>query len=176
MWKRKAVFAAVIVSVAAGLFMAQAFSQQAPGERPGRAGGAAGTRRTPEEMRQAYLDRIKTTLGVTDEEWAALVPKIEKVQGLSSQLTATGRMGAGGRRQPAGAAPAELTEIEKLVQNLRGILENQQATADEITNGLKALREAREKVKQELTKAQEDLRQTLTARQEAQLVLMGLLD
>jgi len=176
MWTRKAVLVAVIVSVAAGLFMAQAFSQQAPGGAPGRAGGGAGARRTPEEMRQANLERIKTTLGATDEEWAVLVPKIEKVQGLSGQLTATGRMGFGGRRQPGTAALGELTEIEKLVQNLRGILENQQATDEEITNGLKALREAREKVKQELTKAQEDLRQALTVRQQAQLVLMGLLD
>jgi hypothetical protein len=38
------------------------------------------------------------------------------------------------------------------------------------------LREAREKAKQDLAKAQGDLREALSLRQESQCVLMGMLD
>ena len=55
-------------------------------------------------------------------------------------------------------------------------LENQSASADDIKKQLTTLRGEREKAKQELAKAQQELRQICTLRQEAQLVLMGLLN
>ena len=50
------------------------------------------------------------------------------------------------------------------------------ASNADIAAGLKAVREEREKVKQALDVAQKELREVITLRQEAQLVLMGLLD
>ncbi len=47
---------------------------------------------------------------------------------------------------------------------------------EEIKARLKALREAREAAKDELVKAKDKLREILTQRQEAQLVLYGFLD
>ena len=46
---------------------------------------------------------------------------------------------------------------------------------EEIKEKLTALRKAREKAEQELTKAQEELRKVLTLHQEARLVLIGFL-
>ena len=65
--------------------------------------------------------------------------------------------------------------MEKAQQELQTTLQNTAATPDAIKKQLTVLRAAREKAKQDLAKAQQDLRQVLTLRQEATLVLMGML-
>src|SRR5690349_18365355 len=74
-------------------------------------GGGGGNRRTPEEWRKLMQDRMKENLGVTDDEWKALQPKIDAVQ--KAQAASRGGFrgmfgGAGGRRGGQGgtAAPA----------------------------------------------------------------------
>ena len=90
-----------------------------------------------------------------------------------------------GRQRPAeGAEPTrKLTDVEKMaqelqksVQELQAALENKEAKLAEIKQKLTTFRVTREKIKQELAKAQKALRDVLTLRQEAQLVLRGLLD
>ncbi len=73
-------------------------------------------------------------------------------------------------------SPVTRVQIGKSTEELRKVLDNKDAKSDEIKAKLTALREAREKTKQELAKAQQELRGGLNVRQEAQLVLMGLLD
>lgn len=184
MWKHKVACVGAIAALVTGLFAVQSFSQEAAPARQGRQREARGGRRfDPDRMRQTYLGRIKEALKATDEEWNILGPRVEKVQSLSGQLAGRGRMGMmfgrGGDRagRPETAEPVrELTDVEKSLQDLRATAENEGATPDELGAKLKALREAREKVKQELAKEQDALRQLVTLRQEAQLVLMGLLD
>lgn len=133
-------------------------------------------------MRQRMMERIKEALAPTDEEWQVLEPRVDKVQTLSRQASMRRGMGGamGGRRGRGGPeAPAETRELsgpEKAVQELQTTLDNTEAKPEEIKAKLTALREAREKAKQELAEAQEALREVVTLRQEAQLVLMGLLD
>ena len=182
-WKAVLLFA--FAGLLATVWAGGAFSAQG---RPGAAGGAAGgqqrRRFDPEQMRQAMLERMKESLGATDEEWKVLGPKVEKVQTLSRQVGGGGGMGGlfGGRGRRATTRPEgaeetrQLSAVEKAVEELRATLENEQAQPEEIKKKLTALREAREKAKQELDKAQEALREIVTLRQEAQLVLMGLLD
>ena len=166
---RNTLWTCLVVALVAGLSLTQGFSQETRREGRGRF--------DPERMRQAYLERMKETLGATDEEWTVLAPRVEKVQSLSTQL---GSGAFGGRRrrpQSEGDQPErELSDVEKATNALRETLDNQDATAEDIAKKLADLREAREKVKQELAAAQDELREILTARQEAQLVLMGLLD
>jgi peptidoglycan hydrolase CwlO-like protein len=81
--------------------------------------------------------------------------------------------GAGGARPETAL---EQSDIGKAVQKLRTTLDNKDAKADDIKAALKAVREAREKVKEQLTKAQGEVRELVTARQEAELLLLGLLD
>jgi chromosome segregation ATPase len=148
-------------------------------------GGGGGGRRgnwDPEAMRQRMLDRVKESLGSTDEEWKVLQPKVEAVQ----KLTTQGWAGMFGRRRgpggPGGDAaqnanqPEARSEVDKKTQELQALTDNKDADPKAVAEKLKELREAREKAKVELKKAQDELRELLTPRQEAVLVLMRLLD
>ena len=73
---------------------------------------------------------------------------------------------------------AELTESEKICEELLGLLEDEHSNKPEehIRQKVEALRKIRRKGKEELTKAQQELREVLTTvRQEAALVWKGLL-
>ncbi len=139
------------------------------GGRDGGRGGRGGF--DPAQWRQRMMDGIKESLGVADEEWKLLQPKIEKITTLQQQLR--GGM-FGGRRGGAEGAPT--SEVEQKAQALRTALENKETKNDELAQKATALRTAREKVRTEIAKAQTELRELLTPRQEAQLVLQGILD
>jgi Spy/CpxP family protein refolding chaperone len=59
---------------------------------------------------------------------------------------------------------------------LADTLDNKDAKPDEIKAKLTALRDARAKAREELTKARKDLTDLLTQRQEAVLVQFGILE
>ena len=177
MRRRKLVLSAVVLGAMAVLGIGFAVAQEAgPGAR-----GARG-RFDPAQMRQRNMDRIKESLGATDEEWVVLQPRIEKVSTLSREAGGFGggRMfrGArqGGGRTEGGEQPQPQTPVAKATQDLQTTLENKDAKPAEIKAKLTALREAREKAKQDLAKARQQLRDLVSVRQEAQLVLMGMLD
>ena len=181
MSRRKVGVLLAVAGLLGALWVGQALSaQEGTPERPrGERGGMRGRRFDPERMRERMLDRIKEVLDPTDEEWKVLQPRVGKVQTLSWQARVRGmRMFFGRRgRRPEGAEPTrEMSAVEKTVQELGTVLENEQAKPEEIKRKLTALREAREKAKQELAAAQKELREISSVRQEAQLVLMGLLD
>lgn len=134
---------------------------------------ATRTQPTPEEMRQRAEQRIKDALGVTAEEWTALKPKVDKVQALVRQLRAA-QFGFG--RRAGETAPADQSELDKKMTALRTLLQNKDAKAEDITAALDAYRAERAKVKADLEKAQKELLEAVTPRQEAGLVTLGLLD
>jgi Spy/CpxP family protein refolding chaperone len=163
----------LIAGLVGAVWMGTASSQQ--GGPPG-GPGPGGV-----DYRQRMLDRIKENLGATDEEWQAIQPRVEAVQALLRQA----RPGMGGRMfgrggqppaPPAGPGAPELSETEKATQALQAVLDNTQSKPEDIKQALTAYREARDKAKQELAKAQEELRKIVTPRQEARLVLLGLLE
>jgi len=194
MLTRKTILSAVAVLIVGLLLVSQSLSQ--PQQR-GQRGGAEGTQRQqmrgrqfdPERMRQMMEQRIQQQLGATDQEWKILGPRVMKVSELNRQASGFGRGGMfggmGGRRggpqgdRPGGrpGTPArEQTAVEKATEQLQTSLDNTSTAPEEIKKQLTALRAAREKAKQELAAAQQELRKVLTVRQEAQLVLMGMLD
>jgi hypothetical protein len=153
--------------------------------------GPRGRMFDPAQMRQMMEQRTREMLGATAEEWKVLGPRVMKVQELSRQaggggrpMMMFGRGMRGGPGGPGGNRPGvrgmgvnrELTEVEKAQEGLQTLLENTAATPEQIKQQVTKLRAVREKTKQELAKAQQDLRQVLTVRQEAQLILMGMLD
>lgn len=185
MRKKLIVFAILIVGVlmASYLWLATAQEKEQPatppaapekaappapatGERMGEGGGA---RMTPEQLRERYFTSIKESLGATDEQWTALKPKVEKIFTLSRGL----RSGMAGR---PGAASAQLSDVQLLATELRTLLDNKESKPEDVKAKLTALRAARDKAKAELTAAQDDLKKGLNERQEAQLVLMGLIE
>jgi hypothetical protein len=186
-WRVFGVLAAVVV--VGGVLAGAALCQEAGGGGGGGGRGGMGGGRgnfDPAQMRQTRIERTKQALGATDEEWQALGPMVEKVQELSGQLSSRGMgmRGAGRGRGgdqgggPPGSPAAQQpqTPLQKAEAALQETLANASAANADITAKLTALRDAREKVKQELAVAQDELRKVITLRQEAQLVLMGLLN
>jgi len=148
------------------------------------------------DWRQRMADRMKTQLGMTDEEFKAIQPQIEKVGQLQRDVSMRtfgrggfgggtgGRGNRGGDNAPAAGAggtaatPAEPapSAVALKVRDLQDMLENKDAKPEEIKAKLDALRAAKAQAKEELVKAQASLRELLTQRQEAVLVTMGMLD
>ncbi len=133
---------------------------------------------------------MREQLGATEQEWKVLGSRVTKVAELGRQTSGFGRggmmFGMGGRRGGPGgnrfgggrpgAPDREPTAVEKAQEQLRTMLENDSATPDQIKKELTALRAAKEKAKQRLAAAQQELRKIITVRQEATLVMMGMLD
>ena len=91
-------------------------------------------------------------------------PRLETVYDL---VYPTARIG----RREQGA-----TEVEQRSSELRELVRDNKVTAEQIQAGLTALRAARQRKTQELAKARQNLPELMTLRQEALLVLNGLLD
>ncbi|MHC4353480.1 MAG: hypothetical protein ACYS0H_12285 [Planctomycetota bacterium] len=163
------IMAAVLVS---GMLIAEAQDKgtRGQGRRGDRPGGAMRDRGEPAQMAQ----RLRTALNCTDEEWAAIEPKLTNVTQAQSTSRRGGMMGRRGGPQgrPGGPPAAESTEAKEL----RKVLESDDTPDNEIKAKLKALRDARKKSDDALKKAREELREVLTTRQEARLVLSGILD
>lgn len=152
--------------------------------------GDRGDRGNPEDFRARMAERIKTSLKVTDDEWTVLQPLIEKVStkqrdAMSGRFGGFGGRGGGGGGAPGGtpggggnggggnggdrAGSAES-------QALRDALEKDGTSAADIAAKLTAVREQRKKAAAELTAARADLQKVVTARQEAVLFSMGILE
>jgi len=144
---------------------------------------------TPEQMQQRMeqqrTDRMTKALDITAEQWKALEPKVQKVEALQREVNMLamgggmpfgGRGMMGGRGGPGGPnAMGPQTELSKAVEELQATLDNKDSTPEQISAKLKALRDARAQAPAELAKVRAELLQSLTPRQEAQLVLMGIL-
>ena len=144
-----------------------------------------------EAFRQRMNERLKTALKVSDDEWSVIQPLLEKVQQKQRQVMSSRMAGMfGGERRPnrpqdsnnannnpnaanpnANRPRPSVAEIEAL----KTAVENESASADEIKTKLEAVRALRKKAEAELEASSEELRKVLTLRQEAVLVMMGIL-
>lgn len=114
---------------------------------------------------QEAVENLKEQLGCSDAEWQLIKPRLEAVYNLVHPLP---QMGTG-----AGAARSE---VDQKLQELREALADKGADVERIQAALTAVRAAKERANQRLAAAQKSLRQLMTVRQEATLVLNGLLD
>lgn len=186
MLKRRIAMVALMTIGAVGLAanLAPAQEDPKPPARQGEGGGGPGGGRgnwDPAEMRKRMEERMKESMGATDDEWKVLQPKLEKVMTLQMQSRMGGMMGGrrgGGPGGPPGGPGGDQaqSEVGKAGAELRAVLEDKDAKAEAIKPKLEALRAARAKAREELAKAQKDLRDVLSLRQEASLVSMGMLD
>ena len=153
--------------------------------RGGGNGGGGGGNFDPAQFRQRMMDNIKDQMGAKDDEWKVIEPKLSKVVDLNfaSRMRGGGMFGnrgggqggqGGGGNRPAGGAAD--SPVAKAMQDLRETLDNKDASADDIAKKLTALRDARDKSHSDLVAAQKDLKEVLTQRQEAVLVMMGQLE
>ncbi len=149
------------------------------------------------ERRKEFLTE-KSLLGATEEQWKlikAKLEKVKKVRQLREQarstvgLTLTSSSSSGAKTRDSRSrsvptwkwnkrwkdkAPAELTEAQKIANELIDLLENKNTRTEEFKEKMDALRKSRIKQRElnrQLSKARQELREVLTPRQEAALEL-----
>lgn len=172
----------------------QATSQDAPpeGDRGGR--GERGERGErggrgqfdPAAMIQRRLEGIKESLASSEEEWKVLSPKIENLLKTQSESFAGGGFGGfggfggrgGGGRGGAdrNADDPNASPQTRARRELRRLLEDKATGTEEISRKLESYRKLRDESREAFARAQKDVRDLLTKRQEAQLVVQSLLD
>ncbi|MDX9981210.1 MAG: hypothetical protein RBU25_14385 [Lentisphaeria bacterium] len=166
---------AVVVALFVGLgsvALAQA-PEGGRGERGPR--GERGERFNPEQMRARMDAFMREQLGASEEEWAVLGPLVNEVgEKRRETMGGMGRMmgrrgGPDGQEGPDAEANPEAAALHKA-------LADENTPAADIQAKLEAFRKARTVKETELKEAREKLRAAVTARQEARLVLMGILD
>jgi hypothetical protein len=171
-----------------------------------------------EEQRKAAEEQeaiaMQQTLGVNDEQWKVIEPRLRKVkhyreqafigtkppfqssfssfnagpggaQGFSTgfaggfQFQAGGTGGPGGTFQSFPGRPGSdgpMSDGEILCEEIQRLLDDPQATPEQVKPKLDALRQEREKARRQWLASQQQLREVLDYRQQARLVLIGLLD
>jgi hypothetical protein len=169
----------------AGLALASVFAQEPPPPPPPGGGGAPGGGAPgggrggpgggrgnwdPAQMQQRFVARIQETLAAQPEEWQVIEPRVTAV--FDKQRVLRELQGMRGFRGPQGGQEREqvgpVAALEKAVEG---------GDAAAIKTALEALRKARTEAEAELAKARQSLREVLSVKQEAQLVLMmGILD
>jgi len=125
------------------------------------------------QIMERIMDRYRENLGFSVAEWKVVQPKVQavmdnRISGASGMMSMFG----GSRRGRGGDSSAEKTPTSEL----RDLLEKDDASKGDIKVKLAAYRKDRKAREVKLKKAQEDLRQLLTIKQEAQAVLAGLLN
>ncbi len=137
--------------------------------------------------RRSLSDKI--ALGVSEEQWKVIKPKIDKVRllrsraGVHPRLTGSSSSGSGSdsratiqwSRDWEDKDPNELTEGQKLVDKILRRLDTPGVRAEEFQKVMDGLRAYRRQYGEQVPQARQELRKGLTVRQEAALVLMGLL-
>ena len=176
-----------------GIFAQQA--QPAQTQQPGQPGGQQQWQGGPQNwqnmdpqqmqqmMQQRIMDNFRQQLAVTnDDEWGVIQERLQKVLSLKMQAMFSGGAGMfGGMRRNGGGGGQGFRGFQGMAQpdpsadSLRNALDNGAPNA-QVKAALDKLRDSRKQKAAELLKAQDDLRSVLTVKQEAALVLGGMLD
>lgn len=131
-------------------------------------------RMDPEQMRQMMMNRLKEQLKTTDEEWTVIQPRIEKVAEIQRSLRGFG--GAFGRGDRMRDDDQPQNDVQRTHDELRQTVRDEASTEEAIQEKLVAYRAAREKAEGDLDTARKELSEVLTPRQEAVLVMVGMLE
>jgi hypothetical protein len=129
-----------------------------------------------------YMERLRQQLGASEEEWKVLEPKVDKLlqaqQEVRAGLRGIGGGGgfSGGRGGFLGGNSGEPSEVEQAAAALREAARDPDLPARDTALALKDYRSAREKARQRVADAQRELKELLTQRQEAILLMNGLLE
>lgn len=104
-----------------------------------------------QQMQERRLSRLQERLGVSDEEWAVLSEPIKALLALSGEEFAAS-------------------------QQLREAVSAEETTTEQLKKALDEYRKARKDIAARRTKLQAQLKALVTLRQEAVLVLEGILE
>src|SRR5262245_26303632 len=125
-------------------------------------------------IQRMTMSGLKQRMGVSDEDWAVIEPKLKQVVALRQ---ASGQLGQFGGMMGffGGGGGTAVTDVNKAMSELRAAVRDQKAKPEVIAAKLKAWREARDKAREELAKAQADLVGVLRVRQEGILMAAGMI-
>ena len=132
-----------------------------------------------------YLEQLRKRLDASDEEWAVLAPRLENLI-RAQQEARTGISGMrGGGAGPGGGrggggffAPAreKLSDLELAAEAVRLAARDPDIPNRDTSLALKEYRKEREKARSKLAAAEQEIRDLVTQRQEAILVMLGVLE
>ena len=135
----------------------------------------------PAQMRQRMAERMREQFDVKDDaEWKLISERIEKVSDVRREMGGRAgmmmMMGArgGGPGGPGGGRGGAGGDVNPEQDALQKAIESN-APADEIKAKLAKYRASQKEKEAKLAKAQDELRQVLSVKQEGTAVLMGLL-
>ncbi len=193
-WLWLVAIVALVVSIGWQVASQEGAEPRARGERVRRA------RLSPEEMRQRMeqrqrerIERMREELKASAEDWQVLGPAIQKVLDAQQEIRRyTGRgmmMGFGGRARgapaagsgagaPTGRTGARVREVaeDSPLRSLSELTRQEGASPAQLKAALAKLRKDREAKRAALKKLQKSLQELVTPRQEALLVLSGILE
>ncbi len=179
-----------VLTFTAGTSMLTAQEPPPEGDRPnperreGDRGDREGRRGPSEAQRNEWMQRarermsaeLKERLGATDEEWAVIRPRLEKVGELRMRSAMGGGFGFRGRGpEREGDSDRAASEIEAKSRALREAIDAN-ASPEKLKQAMTELRAARQKLQAEAKAAADQLREVLSLKQEAVLVSMGILE
>ena len=133
----------------------------------------------------------KGLLRISERQWKIIEPKIDKIQVVGSSMWACAPGYRGGDAQQSfhwykhsegtphrsAKAPHEMSEGEKLADELVDLLENENSKDEEIRKKIDQLQQVREKARKELAEIRRELAALpMTPRQEAIFLVMGYID
>lgn len=129
-----------------------------------------------------YLDQLRKRLDATDEEWAVLAPRLENLiraqQEARTGISGMRGGGGGGGRGGGFFAPAreKPSDLEMAAEAVRLAARDPDIPNRDTSLALKEYRKEREKARAKLAAAEQELRDLVTQRQEAILVMLGVLE
>jgi hypothetical protein len=142
-------------------------------------------------IQQRMMDNLREQLAITNnEEWSIIEKRLSKVTKarmesvMSAGMGMMGGMRGGGMGGMRGGGPGGaggfrgmmgMGQTDPNVESLQKLVDANGAVP-QIKAAVEKLRSARKQKQEELVKAQDDLRSVLTPRQEAVLILSGMLD
>lgn len=173
MYSRKTVplsVAALLIAMLCGV----AFSQTTKPANPGQPLSDEEMKALIEKSRQQTDKFNREALGATNDEWKVLGPKFDKVVELQQQIRYAGSV----QYKVDGTVDenAAKTDVQKAAAGLLKIAKNKDAKPEDLKDALQAFRRAKTKAAEDLEKARKDLKELLTVRQEATLLLKGILE
>jgi HlyD family secretion protein len=173
---RQCLFSTLLAILLCAVPSTSAFAQAGGGQGGGGQGGPP--RFDPAQFRQMMMDRLREQLKASDDEWAVLQPKIEKVM-QAQQNSMGGGMGMGmlfgGGRGPGGPGGGgeNPSPVAKASRELQTAVQDGNAAPADLKRKMTALREARDAARKELADAQKALLDVLSPQQEAVMLAVG---
>lgn len=137
-----------------------------------------------------YMERLRKQMGATEEEWQVLAPRIEALLRAQQEARAgirgmrLGGMGPSGGVPGGGRGFGNLlgrgaegpSDVELAAEAVRFAAEDPDLSRHDTALALKEYRKARDKARERVAAAERDVRELVTRRQEAILMMLGLLE